>query len=339
MSEWSKETYEASISSRCWWCTSFGDGWAAVSTDRDMKGIVTLEQEASPIPTWAEKIVESSINFIPPCGHYLFPQPQIEVIKAIGFESPPQDLVHGCYTVERERKDQMQDYCLCLDAWLAGAKPTSVARELSDLGRKVDWEAVCVNLWDVLGEHTEAKELLVQRLLHHLRWWTKFTLWDSDWASQFGRDQYLGDYSPSGGMPSHHCYFGRNVPGLDQQASPRVQKMEARLAKISPLWEKLRPWMLDEWWLCAPKAFRFLERTLWHIGKAREVGNGESVPDFLQVADTCPNEQAASEWWQAFREALWGWYHGAVPKASKPSTCRSCSASARPASGGWSPCS
>jgi hypothetical protein len=51
-----------------------------------------------------------------------------------------------------------------------------VARELSALGyRRIDWDAVCADLWDVLGEHGELKDLLVERLIMLERWAIKKT--------------------------------------------------------------------------------------------------------------------------------------------------------------------
>jgi len=307
MAEWSQHTYENSISSRCWWCTSYGDGWPALGDDPDMKHILALEQEAAPIPPWAARIVERAINFLPPCGHYRFPQPQLEILQAIGSETAP-EFVHGCYTVDPDRKRDLQDYCLCLDAWLAGASPEPVARELIDLGhRRIAWDRVCADLWQVLGGHSPQKDLLVERLLHRLRWWTRSAVWDSDLASEFARDQYLGDYSPAGGLAGEHSYSTRPIPDVAEQRSSRIVQLEAKLDERSTLWPELRPWMLEEWWLCAPKAFRFLERLLWQIGKERQLEEGERVPGFLLAQDTCPNPAETSEWWTACCAALEAW--------------------------------
>jgi hypothetical protein len=190
-----------------------------------------------------------------------------------------------------------------------------VASELSDLGyRKIDWVAVCRNLWGIFGEHNKSKNLLVERLLAHLRWWIKFTVWDEDFATEFGRDQYLGDYSASGGVPSKNCYFNRPVPGFGQNKSPRIKELEARLSETNLLWEELRPWILEEWWLCAPKAFRFLERILWQIGEGRILQEGDQVPDFLVAQDTCPSREEATRWWEAFCEGLRAWKEKEPPK-------------------------
>jgi len=49
------------------------------------------------------------------------------------------------------------------------------ARELMALGhRKIDWMAVCADLWKVLGDRSERKCLLVERLLHLIRYSIKW---------------------------------------------------------------------------------------------------------------------------------------------------------------------
>jgi|GEM_PF-875077 len=306
--EWSKEVYEKSVSSRCWWYTPYDDGWDGcpeLSADDELKQIVEMEQGLGFVPEWAQQIVERAINFSCPCGHYTFPQPYLEAISTIGSQTPP-TFVHGCFTVERNRKRRMMDYCLCLDAWLAGAPPEAAADELDALGhQQTDWHAVCTDVWKILGEHTECKNLLIERILHLLRNWIKFTVWEDDLATDFGRDEYLGNYSKTGSLANQFCYIERCVPAFDEQTSPRVKRLDARLAEICP--GGLPP-DLEEWWLCSPKAFRFLEHYIWSIGKERSLVAGEEIPGFLRCEDTYPNQDEAAEWWRSFLAALQGWW-------------------------------
>jgi hypothetical protein len=111
-----------------WYC-SYGAGWdechkygGDIPGDEELKQIVQMEQKLESVPEWAKQIVERSINFVPPCGHYLFPLAYLEVVSAIGSESPP-DFIHSCYTAEHSRKERMLDYIFCLDAWLGGIGP------------------------------------------------------------------------------------------------------------------------------------------------------------------------------------------------------------------------
>ncbi len=309
--QWNKDTYERSLSSRCWWFTPYdGGGWSdTIRVDDELRQIVEMETMLGDVPPWARQIVERSIRSACPCGHYLFPQPYLEVLDSIGAQAVP-DLVHSCFTVARARKRQGQDYALCLDAWLASTSPEAPARELNTLGyRQIDWQATCAALWQTLGERTEAKELLVARMLHSLRWAIKFTFWDDDPATVFGRDQYLGDYARAdsgAGAASVDGYYERPT-FYYEQASPRVQRMEARLAELLPDWTVWRG-QLTEWWLCAPKAFRFLERILWAIGQGHPVRSGDRVPRFLRCEDTYPDQAEAARWWIAFCAALDGWW-------------------------------
>tara|TARA_B100002003_G_C14120021_1_gene538673 strand:- start:672 stop:1889 length:1218 start_codon:yes stop_codon:yes gene_type:complete len=317
--EWSKAVYAESVSSRCWWCTVYDGGWdacPALSEDNELRQIVGMEQELSAIPVWAEQIVERAVNFLPPCGHYLFPRAYLDVVNAIGSQTTP-GFVHGCFTVEQDRKRQMMDYVLCLDAWLQGAQPQEVAHELNLLGyRRVDWGSVCQDLWQILGKHSETKDLLIERLIHSQRWKIKNSPWDDDHASLFEREQYLGDLSRQSDT-NGSSYVGSGVPRFDETSSPKVRKVEARLAEICPDWDWFR-YTIEYGWLCAPKAFRFLERLLWAIGKERVVihthdhpmQDGELVPAFLQCQDTYPDEKKALDSWPPFLAALKAWWKG-----------------------------
>lgn len=314
---WTKEVYEKSVSSRCWCYTPYDAGWDEshrhgpdMRADNELEQIVAMERALGGVPEWAQRVVETSINFLPPCGHYLFPGVYLEAVSAIGEEAPP-TFVHACYAVERERKERMTDYLFCLDAWLAGAAPEEAAGELEARGRtEVDWQAVCADLWNVLGERTETKELLVERTLHRQRWWLKSTVWDDDARDVFCRDQYLGEVRCS---RDHYGNPAFRDPYFAESKSHRIQRVEARLAEICQDWEWFKD-VIDWSWLCAPKAFRFLEGLLWSIGKERPavslpsypLENPEQVPGFLRCEDTYPDREQASRWSQSFLAALLG---------------------------------
>lgn len=309
---WSREVFENSISSRCWNYTPYEGGWDSckdLQTDDELKQIVEMEYRLEVIPEWAQQVVERDINFIAPCGHYLFPQPCLEAVSAIGSQKAP-PMIHTCFTVDRERKKQMMDYCLCLDAWLAGTSPEAPARELMALGyRKIDWMTVCNDLWKVLGKPNEGKSLLVERLLHLLRHSIKWCIWDDDLGTEFGRDQYLGDYS---GNTTRYGNPDLHIAGFNERTSPRIGEIDARLAEI---YDNL-PVDIEEWWLCAPKSFRFLERKLWMIGKEGGREAGEAIPGFLQCEDTYPNQDEAAELYKAFRIALNNWWNGQLDEGT-----------------------
>ena len=302
--EWSKEAYENSISSRCWWYTPYDDGWidgAGIAVDDELRQIVQMETELRPVPEWAEQLTTTWINYIPACGHYLFPLPFLELTSAIGRETAS-DPRHSCYSVECRRKRQMADYCLCLDAWLAGASPEAPVRELEAFGaRKIDWRSLCRDLWEVLGERNESKDLLVKYYLHALRHSIKASQWEGDVATEFGKDEYLGDYVVS---------RDGSAEFFEPRSSPRLKTIADRLTEIRPDWREFSEVDFGYWWLCAPEAFRYLERDLWTIGKEKPIDGGEDVPGFLQCEDTYPNQDKASDWWKSFVAALQGWWQG-----------------------------
>ncbi len=321
---WSKEIYQSSISSRCWAYTPYDRGWdrcRELQEDAALQRLVQQEILLAPIPPWARDIVERSINYPPFCPHAAFPSPYLEVLNAIGKRTSP-DFVHGCYTASRDRKERMQDYVFCLDAWLAGAEPRQAAFELVKSGKPhIDWPHVCAALWEVLGERSELKELLLRRIIHRQRWWIKSLVWDDDHRDVYCRDHFLGEIDCSSNGYGHYGNLGFNDPYFAELQVSEVKRLEERLAAICPDWPWFRSFIRDSW-LCAPKAFRFLERLLWCVGKERRavslpshpLENGDKVPDFLQCADTYPTTAAGQEWVRAFIGGVRAWITGGAPE-------------------------
>ena len=74
-SGWSKETYESSISSRCWTYTPYDQGWDKcpdLRADGNLQELVAIEKALSPVAEWAKDIVEKTINYPPFFPHYAF---------------------------------------------------------------------------------------------------------------------------------------------------------------------------------------------------------------------------------------------------------------------------
>ena len=317
--EWSKETYERSVASSCWWYTAYDASWDEcakyghdLSKDEELREIVRIETQLRPLPDWAVEIVRETIRNIPPCGHHTFPAAYLRVVDAIGSQQPVA-FNYTCYTADATRKREAMDYCFCLDAWLAGASAESAARELNALGSlRLDWSAVCGELWRLLGRHTEVKDLLIERTLMQLRWWIKLSVWPDDPASQFGRDQYLGDYVENGSPATGNGNRKLQAPGFALDRSPRTQRLEAQLERCCPNWQWFRQQIgkVDLMNLCAPKTFRYLELLLWAIAREKPLEAGESVPGFLAAEITYPNHDEAAAWWREFMAALRGWHRG-----------------------------
>ncbi len=318
--QWSKETYEASVSSKCWWYTAYDDGWDGsykhghdLRQDAELQEIVRQERALQPLPDWAVRIVQNDIKGLPPCGHYSFPAAYLRVLEAVGAQQS-NSFNYTCYTADPARKAEAMDYCLCLDAWLAGAAPESPAFELEALGSlKINWRQACTQLWSALGERTQVKELLVERTLLQMRWWIKNHVWPGDMATRFARDEYLGQYSPTGSFASDNGNRAFPAPAFDLYGSPKVQKIEVQLAALLKDWTWFRGAITSHDYgphPCAPKAFRSLERLIWAIGKLRPTVKGELIPDFLMASATYVNQDEAAAWWREFLEALRNWWRG-----------------------------
>lgn len=144
-----KNAYDASATSECWWYTPYDKNdpeyWKHVSRDPEMRDIHAMELTLGGVPAWAWSV---GIGYLPPCGHYTFPAPMLQVLDLIGAAS--QKVVDStfkvqCYTADRTRKQAADDVCRLLDTWLEGTAST--------------------DLQEVLGTHTEKTVLLVERVL------------------------------------------------------------------------------------------------------------------------------------------------------------------------------
>lgn len=316
---WSKQVYETSVSSRCWDYTPYSAGWdksrdygADLSADMELAAIVAMERELPEVPGWAEEIVRRGFR-LPGCPHYAFPRAFLDAVDAIGQEYCP-TILHGCYTAEGRRKRRMADYMACLEAWLGDRDAQTAARQMleGERGDDVDWGRVCADLWGVLGERTRVKRLLVERLVHRQRWWTKTLIWDDQPRVVLEAGEDPGDraeWGDSYGNP------GFRDPYMAEYGLARVQELEKELAEGCPHW----PWfkeVIASSWLCAPKAFRFLEKTLWCIGKERPaislpsypLAEEDRVPGFLQYEGEMFDMGAAQVWWGRFMTGLRGWW-------------------------------
>jgi len=324
--DWRKEAFEGSVSSLCWSWTPYDDGWDSslrygcdIQHDDELREIVGMEAGLGGVPDWARQVVVGPMNSVAACGHITFPLSCRDVIRAIGTGVCP-PVYHTCHTLDPKHKERLQDLAYMLDAWLAGASIEAAAAELQAREQEAyDWTSICTGLWTTLGAHTELKDLLVERLLHQLRWWVRVTAWDKDLVCAWGRDQYLGNWSAEDGLVTDNGnQHLRPLPGISQAASPRVQRWEARLAEICPQWDFFRTVIVDYSWPCAPKAFRYYEKILWCIGRERQVislpdfplADPESVPNFLGELAAEPNRAEASAWWQSFLAALDAWWRG-----------------------------
>ncbi len=313
MAEWTRETYEASVSSRSWWFTPYGGGWDAsaqlgadLREDDELRAIVEMERALPAVPAWAERVVDCLPHLPPPCGHYRFPRSCLEAVVMIGSETAPA-FVHGCYTADAARKERALDYVFLLDAWRGGATAKAAALELRARGRTgPDWPEVAAALWKVLGPHTELKERLVDRTVHRYRWWAKALAWDDDARDRFCTADYLGDIRGSGDSYGNP---GFRDPYYTERHAPRVKRTLARLNVLNPGWRVIGR-MIDDTWLCGPKSFRFLERILWCIGHERGLRTNERVPDFLAASETWPAKREAARWWKDLLVALDGWWYG-----------------------------
>lgn len=314
---WTKETYEASVTSRCWAGTPYDAGWEEsgkhgedLPASSELRAIVEEEMALATIPDWAQEILDRMINGpLPTCGHYTFPCPLIDARDAIRNEKCP-DFVCGCYTADPERKTLMSYYVYCLDAWLKHAPLEAAAAELAmrdSLGK--NWGEIVSAICGTLGEHWPNKELLVARLVHRLRWWIKTLIWPDDKRDRFMLDAYLGDargneaeWGAYGNSPFGDPYFA-------ELKVPEIVKLGGSIRKTMHDANELLV-RIESTWLCAPKAFRYLEKLIAEIGSIGRESSRTTDTSLLQCEDTYPDVASCRTWYTAFMSAMTRWLDG-----------------------------
>jgi len=267
-------------------------------------------------PGWAAEIVERMME-LPMCGYWGFPANLLQICHAIREGRCP-ELVMNCYTVDGARKRLMASYVFCLDAWMNAAPPEVAAAELTgrrDAGDK-NWPRIVAAVYAALGEASEVKRLLVRRLQHRLRWWIKTLIWFDDRRDRFLQDVYGGDVR--GDRDTYGCYgnppFGD--PYFAELRLPDVQGMEERIRREVPQGEKILE-RIHSTWLCAPKAFRYVEKLILEIGRMALAGAAPESGEVLDCRETYPDFGKCAAWFGDFMGRLDKWLTGgtaAVPE-------------------------
>lgn len=307
--EAAEQAYRASVTSRCWSCTPWDAGGDELQQFPEVKAVFGEETALGAVPAWAEEVVDRMIAQMPMCGHYSFPRPLLQICAAIGRQECP-EFVCGHYTADPQRKRLMCYYVYCLDAWLKEA-PLEVAKaELAardDLGK--DWAAIVEAVYAALGIPTEQKKLLVERLIHRERWWIKTLIWHDDRRDRHMLDVYSGDvrgdeadYGAYGNSPFGDPYFA-------ERRLPEVRRLAERIVATVPGGEELLG-LIEHSHLCAPKAFRHLEKLILRIGGVGPQGGVDHDASILQCEDTYPDFAAYAAWYTAFMASLSAWLDG-----------------------------
>jgi hypothetical protein len=314
--EWTKQAYEASVTSRAWRFTVYDDGWegskehgVGVSRSQELRGIFAEEMALDAVPDWAIEIIDRMLcGPLPTCGHYSFPSPVLQVCEAIGAEKCP-DFVLGCYTADAKWKTLMCYYVYCLDAWLKDS-PLEIAKvELTirdDLGK--DWGRIVEGIYATLGEHTEQRALLVRRLVHRLRWWIKTLTWSDDNRNKFMLGVYLGDVRGGGdwGEYGDSCF---GDPFFMELKVPGIIELERKIRETVPDGKTFVRLLRDNH-LCGPKTFRNVERLIVQIGAVGSRRGPNYDVSILQCEDTYPDIASYKRWYELFMTSLETWLDG-----------------------------
>ena len=243
------------------------------------------------------------------CGYYAYPDNVMQIINAIMAEQCP-DVVMKCYTVDAKRKTLLSYYVYCLDAWLKDAPLPHVVAELSlrdSLGK--NWEQIALDIYATLGDRTKVKRVVIERLIHRLRWWIKSLIWSDDKRDRFMLDVYSGDIR---GDEEHWGAYGNSPygdPYFAELSLPHVKEMEDRIRADVPNGKELLD-RIQSTWLCAPKVFRYLEKLIVEIGSIDTGAPPDETPAILECEDTYPDFDANRKHFSDLLERLRLWQDG-----------------------------
>lgn len=319
-SSWTRVAWERSVTSKAWANTPYSAGWSEsvtygedLSKSPEAHAIWAEEMALGIVPDWAEAIIARMIDPLPSCGHYTFPRPLEQICEAIGQECCPEFVV-GCYTADGERKRRMAVVIYCLDAWLQRAPLEAAMAEMSARDeRGLGWSHTVEMVHRTLGEHTESRQLLVRRLIHRLRWWNKVHIWFDDRRDLYHRDAYLGDvrgdeegWGAYGNSPHGDPYFA-------ELRVPAVAQLSERIVDVLPDGRRLLD-SIESTWLCAPKAFRYVERIVQDIGRVGGQATDGQFSPILGWEDTNPDIRACSATYRTSRRSLERWLAGGGPR-------------------------
>ncbi len=302
---WSRENYERSLTSRGWSCTPLDGDWSACEGCVELRAIFDEEMALPRVPDWAREILDRMIGNLPMCGHYTFPQPVLAICAAIRAQKCP-DMILGHYAADPGRKRLMQRYVYCLDAWLQQAPLEAAIGEMAmrrDDGR--DWPGILTCVYDALGPRSERKALLVRRVIHRQRWWIKTLIWPGDTRGRFMLDVYAGDVR---GDEAEHGAYGNPPFGDPYFAELRLPEVQDLSARIREMGDGDLPANIEHSHLCAPKAFRYLEKTILAIGGVDGGENGDAP--VLQCENMVPDFAAYSRWYTEFLSHFEEWLDG-----------------------------
>ena len=311
MQTWRKEGYEESLTHRALACTpSSWDDIQKRGHDHplsvELRAIFAEEMALPDKPNWVQELIDRMITMLPTCGHYAFPKPLVQIAQAIRHERCPA-FVCGCYTADARRKQLLATYVFCLDAWLKRAPLDVAAAELAmreSLGK--DWSQIVEDVYGTLGEHSPQKTLLVQRLIHRLRWWIKALIWCNDKRDRFLLDVYSGDLR---GDEADWGSYGNSPfgdPFFTERELPSVKALAQTIRETVPEGDRLLE-LIESTWLCAPKAFRYVEKLVFRIGSIDSDVPMTEEPSILQCEDTYPDVASHGRWYCSFIASIDDW--------------------------------
>ncbi|MFX0099886.1 MAG: hypothetical protein ACFFCS_09895 [Candidatus Hodarchaeota archaeon] len=263
--EFNKENYANSITSTLWEGTPLGGGWNELNSNNpSVKKIFDLEMSLTDFPSWAKELALRRIGVFPNCGHYLFPRSAEQILEAMRDESSI-DFFTSCYTCHPDRKAKLSPVVQILEAWLNHEDESSISEKFSASPvEEIDGKVV-ENIYTALGQFTDEKEVLVQRLVNQLNWWIKTLIWEGDPRESFDKKEY----PVKKGYEQFNADYGNE--GFSDPYFPEVHqkeniKLEKKIRKNKNIDSKKMIDYIHSTWLCAPKFFRYLEKIILKIG-------------------------------------------------------------------------
>ena len=283
---WNRKHYDVSVARTCFVSTPYGDDPGAdrpaPQNDPEMQRLLEIEASLDPLPNWALEIARQ-IARLSPFG-WAMPHCIEAICQNIGAGDPEAAKPSACYHIGPHRLQLMTDYAICLEGWLKGLSPETIAARTSErsLGWR-DWEFIARRIHEALGETGGNKAVLVRRLLAKLRFWLR-----AGGANlPIGQARAAQDSGDPGGASrsrqSDAAQAGQYVAVTEHELE--MAELDRQIRRSVPHAER---WLelIDSAWPGAARIFHYIERMMAAIGELDAAPDAR--PDELVDVDLDP---------------------------------------------------
>jgi len=146
------------VTAMMWSFTGFdGD----IAFDEEIHKLIAMEEEIGDIPQWAIDVAVQ-IDALPHCGQLNFPKPIFAIFGGIGRECPDPSFMF-CFEASSATKARVKRLIEVMEGWIQEKTQDAALSEWPDAKEFI------TRTYTFLGQSTELKQLLVERIALYLR--------------------------------------------------------------------------------------------------------------------------------------------------------------------------